>query len=101
MYDLARMTTISQSEFQRICDGIAADRATIIKHNPIGGDAEILLWMLLNCLNSYLSLSDQEAPCFTGVPNEAAYKEAVLFVLRGRTEGGFDPAPYIDNLVGK
>lgn len=95
------MTTISQSEFQRICNGIAADREAIIKHNPIGTDAEIMLWMLLNCLNSYLSLSDQEAPCFTGIPDEATYREAILYLLRGRTEGGFDPGPYIDNLVGK
>ncbi len=90
---------ISEKELVRLCRGIADDRDTIIKHNPIGTDEEVLLWMLLNCLNSYLSLSEQEAPCFTGRPDEQTYREAVLFVLRGRTAGDFDPAPYIDNLV--
>lgn len=96
---LRRMALISDQELARICGGIAKDRAAIIKHNPIGTDAEILLWMLLSCLNSYLSLSEQEMPCFTGRPDERTYREAILFVLRGRTEDGFDPAPYIDKLL--
>lgn len=95
------MTTISQIEFQRICNGIAEDRETIIKHNPLGSDSEILLWMLLNCLNSYLSLTEQEIPCFTGIPDEATYLEAILFVLRGRKKEDFDEWPDIDKLVGK
>jgi hypothetical protein len=90
---------ISEREFERICSGIAEDRNTIIKHNPIGTDDEILLWMLLSCLNSYLSLSEQEMPCFTDRPDEKTYREAVLFVLRGGMEGSFDPEPYIDKLV--
>jgi hypothetical protein len=94
------MGKISEQEFERLCAGIAEDRETIIRHNPIGTDAEILLWMLLNCLNSFLSLSEQETPCFTGRPDERTYRDAVLFVLRGRTEGVFDPEPYIDKLVG-
>jgi hypothetical protein len=96
---MKRMNRISERQFERICTGIAEDRDTIIKHNPLGTDAEILLWMLLNCLNSFLSLSEQEMPCFTGRPDERTYREAVLFVLRGRTEDGFDPEPYIDKLV--
>lgn len=93
------MAKISEREFRNICDGIAADRATIIKHNPIGSNEEILLWMLLSCLNSYLSLSEMEMPCFSGVPDAATYRNAVLFVLRGRMEGDFRPEQYIDNLV--
>jgi hypothetical protein len=93
------MSSITEREFERICTGIANDRDAIIKHNPLGTDAEILLWMLLNCLNSYLSLSEQEMPCFTGRPDEQTYREAISFVLSGRTEGGFDPEPYIDKLI--
>ncbi len=93
------MTTISKSEFERICAGIAADKNSIIEHNPIGSDNEVLLWMLLNCLNSYLSLSDEEAPCFKGVPDERTYREAILFVLKKRAADGFDPGPIIDNLL--
>ena len=93
------MNEISETELARICEGISADREVIIRHNPIGSDAEVLLWMLLSCLNSYLSLSEIEMPCFTGLPDERTYREAVMFVLRGRVRDGFDPTPYIDKLV--
>ena len=63
------MTRITEAEFARIVNGIAADRDSIIKHNPLGTDEEILLWMLLSCLISYLNLSDIETPCFTGKPD--------------------------------
>lgn len=95
------MGKITEAEFKRICDGLIEDRASIIRHNPIGWDAEILLWMLLNCLNSYLSLDESEAPCFTGRPDEATYRKAILFVLSGRTKGDFDPEPYLDRLVAE
>jgi hypothetical protein len=90
---------ISEAEFERICSGIAADRETIIKHNPIGSDDEIILWMLLSCLNSYLSLTEQETPCFTARPDVSTYRMAILSVLRGKCKPGFDPGPYIDNLL--
>ena len=93
------MSNITETELARICEGIAADREVIVKHNPLGTDAEILLWMLLNCLNSYLSLTEQETPCFTAAPDERTYREAINFVLKGRTEGGFNPDPYIDKLI--
>ena len=95
----SHMTKISRSEFERICEGIAADRDPIIRHNPIGTDKEVLLWMLLNCLHSYLSLTEQEVPCFKNVPDEETYRNAILLVLRERTEGDFDPEPIIDNLI--
>lgn len=91
--------TISETELARICDGIAAVRETLIRHNPIGTDAEVLLWMLLNCLNSYLSLAEKEMPCFTGVPDMRTYRDAIFFVLRGRTADNFNPEPYIDMLI--
>lgn len=94
-------STISKTEFERICFGIDEDRETIIKHNPLGSDEEILLWMLLSCLNSYLSLTDKEMPCFTGVPDAGTYRDAILYVLRDRTVDAFDPGPLIDKLVGK
>ena len=92
------MTKISRDELEGICSGIASDRESIVRHNPIGTDREILLWMLLNCLNSYLSLGEKEAPCFKGIPDERTYREALLYVLKGRCDG-FDPEPIIDNLV--
>ena len=95
------MTKIGEAEFARICDGIFDDRESIIKHNPIGTREEVLLWMLLNCLNSYLSLTELEMPCFTGVPDEKTYRDAILFVLRERRANGFEPRPHLDKLIGK
>ena len=92
------MTRISEVELARLVDGICADRDVIIKHNPIGTDEEVLLWMLLSCLVSYLSLTDQESPCFTGKPNAKTYREAVLFVLDKRQNGDFDAEVYLDRL---
>lgn len=90
------MTKISEAEFKRICDGIYEDRKSIIKHNPIGPGEEILLWMLLSCLISYLNLSDLETPCFTGKPNADTYREAITFVLRDRHTKDFELTKYFD-----
>ena len=84
------MTHISEHEFARIVDGIREDRDSIIKHNPIGTDEEILLWMLLAVLSSYLNLTEQETPCFTGRPNAETYREALRFVIRNRMTEAFD-----------
>ncbi|HQZ96207.1 MAG TPA: hypothetical protein PLP21_07790 [Pyrinomonadaceae bacterium] len=90
------MTKITEAEFKRICDGIYEDRVSIIKHNPIGPGEEILLWMLLSCLISYLNLSDIETPCFTGKPDANTYREAINFVLRDRRTGDFEITKFFD-----
>ena len=90
---------ISEAEFARICDGLRDDRVTIIKHNPIGPDDEVLLWMLLSCLISYLNLSEIETPCFPGRPTADTYREAILIVLKERRTSDFDPKPYLDQLT--
>jgi hypothetical protein len=92
------MSRISQAEFARICDGIHEDRESIVKHNPLGTREEILLWMLLGCLVSYLSLEEIETPCFTGRPDAETYREAILFVLKGRKMGDFDARPHMEKL---
>lgn len=88
------MTTISEAEFARIVNGIVEDREAIIKHNPLGSDEEILLWMLLSCLISYLNLTDLETPCFTGVPNADTYRDAIRFILNERRVDDFELEPY-------
>ena len=93
------MTKISEAEFARICEGIYDDRETIFEHNPIGTREEVLLWMLLNCLNSYLSLTEIETPCFTGIPSEDTYRDAILFVIRGRRTDDFDARTYLEKLI--
>jgi len=89
------VTTISEAEFKRIVDGIREDRESIIKHNPLGTDEEILLWMLLSCLISYLNLSDIETPCFNGKPDAKTYGDAIVFVLKERRTDAFDVEKYL------
>lgn len=93
------MVTISETEFKRICAGIYEDREMICRHNPIGSREETLLWMLLSCLVSYLSLSEIETPCFTGKPDAETYREAILFVLKDRQAGNFDAEKYLNELI--
>ncbi|MFN0141112.1 MAG: hypothetical protein ACKVQW_13620 [Pyrinomonadaceae bacterium] len=93
------MTQISEAEFARIVDGIIEDRESIIKHNPIGSDEEILLWMLLSCLVTYLSLSDVETPCFNGKPDAETYRDAIIFVLGEKGRSDFDPSEYLSKLT--
>ena len=93
------MTTISEAEFARICQGITEDRESIIKHNPIGPPDEILLWMLLSCLTSYLNLNDLETPCFNGKPDAETYTNAILFVLEDRKSDKFEPREYLTILL--
>ena len=93
------MRKISENEFARICRGIYEERESICKHNPIGTPDEILLWMLLGCLSSYLSLSEIETPCFNGKPDADTYRNAILFVLRNRKENDFDTGVYLEELT--
>ena len=93
------MTRISEQEFARLCEGIYEDREKIWKHNPIGAMNETLLWMLLSVLNSYLSLSDIETPCFTGLPTAETYHQAILFVINDRKIDNFDAETYLEKLV--
>lgn len=92
------MTRISETEFAEICEGIYQDRAVIFEHNPIGDQHTTLLWMLLSCLISYLSLSEIETPCFTGIPNAETYRQAILFILKNRKIEQFEPEKYLDKL---
>ena len=93
------MSKLTESEFARICQGIYEDREIIWRHNPIGTRSEILLWMFLSCLISYLSLSEMETPCFTGKPNDETYRTAILFVLKDRMTETFDAEKYLNELI--
>ncbi len=93
------MTKISEQEFARICEGIYEDRESICRHNPIGTREETLLWMLLSCLISYLSLPEIESPCFSGMPTAETYRTAILFVLKDKKIEDFDPGIYLDKLI--
>lgn len=95
------MDRITEAELRRMIDGIFEDKKQIIRHNPMGTDEEILLWMLLNSLVMYLSLSDLETPCFTGRPDAKTYRDAIEYVLRDRTVGEFETAELVGKLCQK
>jgi hypothetical protein len=93
------MDRISENEFARLCEGIYEDRGSIYRHNPIGTREETLLWMLLSILISYLSLSEIETPCFTGIPTAETYRQAIRFILEARRAEDFDPEKYLAKLI--
>lgn len=95
------MTKITEAEFARIVSGIIEDRESIIKHNPLGPDEEILLWMLLSCLISYLNLSETETPCFNGKPDAKTYRDAIFFVLNDRRSDNFETEKYLSELTNE
>ena len=92
------VTMISETEFEKICRQIFEDREAIIRNNPVGDREEILLWMFLGVLVSYLSISELESPCFSGKPDAHTYRNAIRFVLKDRTATEFDIEPYFDLL---
>ena len=92
------MIKISEQEL-RICEGIYDDRSVICRHNPIVTREEILFWMLLGCLISYLSLTEIETPCFTGKPTAETYVNAILLVLKNRKTENFDVESHLKELI--
>ena len=93
------MALLSEKEFAYLIDGIISDRDAIIRHNPIGSPEETLLWMLMSCLVSYVSLEPTDTPCFTGRPDAETYRKAILHILSRRKTDDFDPEPYLDKLL--
>ena len=89
------MGKISEKEFAKICHGIYEDREIIIEHNPVGTREETLLWMLMSCLYSFLSLSDEETPCYNGKPTAEVYEQAIGFILKEKKSEDFDEKPYV------
>ena len=93
------MNKITEQELARICKGIYQDRDAICRHNPIGTREETLLWMLLSCLVSYLSLTEIETPCFTGMPDAETYRKAILYVLQEKKIGDFPVETHLDRMI--
>jgi len=55
--------------------------------------------MLLSVLNSYLSLEDADAPCFTGRPDATTFRTAIDYVLQNRRVDDFDHGPLIEKML--
>jgi hypothetical protein len=93
------MVSITGSEFARIARGIKADRDVILKHNPAGSEDESMLWMLLGCLLSYLSIDEAASPCFIGRPTVETYRNAISFVLKGRVADDLNVEAALDDFL--
>jgi hypothetical protein len=89
------METISESELRKICVEIYRDRFAIYDFNPQMKPAEAVQWMLLGCLISRLSITDEELQ----EASATSYAEAITKLLSERTAGGFDARSVVDELM--
>ena len=94
-----RGETISEEEFKRLCDRIYGDRFEIYGFNPAASPRDALLWMLLGCLISLLSISYEELEALVDSSGSRDYGDVVCRLLRERAEPFFDPRPYVEELV--
>lgn len=97
----AELNTISEAEFVKLCDDLYADRQQIYEFNPGAGRREALLWMLLGCLISLLSVPASEQPSDYDDSSPDPYVDAVCEILQQRTRPPFDARAYLALLSKK
>jgi hypothetical protein len=94
--------TISEAEFIKLCDDLYNDRQRIYQFNPSAGKRDALLWMLLGCLMSLLSVAaPPDEGGADGSPVSDAYADAVKAILRGHMRPPFDPQVHLAELSRK
>jgi hypothetical protein len=91
--------TISESRLERVCDEIYRDRFEIYGFNPGVSRSDAVLWMLLGCLISLLSITEEESQALFDASGQVLYADAVCKLLKGRTEPPFDPRPCVEELA--
>lgn len=97
----AEASTISEAEFIKLCDDIYADRQEIYQFNPNAGKREALLWMLLGCLISLLSIPVLEQPSVYDKSNSDPYAAAINEILQRHMRPAFDPQVHLTRLSKK
>jgi hypothetical protein len=97
----AELPTISEAEFIKLCDDLYADRQQIYQFNPSASRREALLWMLLGCLISLLSVPAQEQLSADDNSSSDPYVDAVCEILRQRMRPSFDARAYLALLSKK
>ncbi|HEY0004499.1 MAG TPA: hypothetical protein VGB17_06780 [Pyrinomonadaceae bacterium] len=95
------MATISEQEFKKLCDDIYLDRHQVYGFVPGFGRGEALLWMLLGCLLSLLSVPPSEQPSEGEAASPDPYGDAIRELLRQRMSPPFDPHLYLSELARK
>lgn len=93
-----KLETISEEEFQKLCDEIYADRFRIQEFNPGVSRSEAALWMLTGCLISLLSVTDEELQRLAASYQQDSYDDLVCRLVRTRAAPPFDPYPYVEKL---
>jgi hypothetical protein len=93
--------TISAGEFEKLCRDIYADRQQVYSFNPNASRREALLWMLLGCLVSLLSVPILDQPSVYGNSRPDPYADAIVELLQPRMNPAFDPRIYLDQLTAK
>jgi len=88
--------TISESELKKVCDELYGDRFEIYAFNPGASRPDALLWMLLGCLISLLSVGEEELQALFDSSGQVSYRDAVCGLLEGRTEPPFDPRAVVE-----
>lgn len=94
----ASAETISKADFEKLCDEIYRDRFEIYEFNPNASKREAVLWMLLGCLISLLSVTDAELQSLVDSSSTDPYGEAVCKLLVERGSPPFDPQPFVEEL---
>ena len=91
--------TISESELKRVCAELYRDRFEIYAFNPGASHSDALLWMLMGCLISLLSVNEEELQTLFDSSGQISYADAVCLLLEGRTEPPFDPREVVEELT--
>jgi hypothetical protein len=94
----ASVETISEEEFGRLCDEVYRDRLEIYDFNPNVTKREAVLWMLLGCLISLLSVTDAELQSLLDSSGQDPYGESICTLLSARAAPPFDPQPFVEEL---
>ena len=95
------MSTISEQEFIKLCDDIYRDRLQVYSYNPNVSRREAVLWMLLGCLLSLLSVPILDQPSTHGESTADFYADAIGEVLQHRMQPEFDPHVLIAELLAR
>ena len=92
------MDTISEEKFKALCEDIYGDRQLVYSYLPNASHREALMWMLLGCLVSLLSVPENEQPNVSTETSEDPYADAICKLLQERAQTPFNPRPYLDRL---
>ncbi len=93
------MEAVSESELKRVCEELYRDRFEIYAFNPGASHGDALLWMLVGCLISLLSVDEEELQALFDSSGQTSYADAVCKLLEGRTKPPFDPRALLEELT--